>query len=443
MSKESNTLRKRVRRYAKVTKTVAGVGARVAGKKLGLKVERRRQAEALRAALGGLKGPIMKIAQFLASLPDIVPADYAAELMQLQADAPPMGWAFVKRRMAAELGPQWEKKFKSFDHAAAYAASLGQVHRALAPCGRKLACKLQYPDMVSVVEADLRQLKLALGIFELIDGTVSTKQVHAEISDRMREELDYAREAKHIGLYREMLCGSDGVFVPEVVKELSTDRLLTMTWLEGERLVQAAERRSLKDRNAIARNMFKAWYVPFYSFGVIHGDPHLGNYTVRPDNGINLLDFGCVRIFQPKLVQGVIWLYEALLRDKPDLAVEAYKIWGFRNPSKQLVDVLNIWARFVYAPLLEDKTQLIEATNTGLYGRETAFKVHRELRKIGGVVVPREFVFVDRASIGLGAVFLRLRAAVNWHRLFNDLIQGFDVDALARRQRKVLRHQGL
>ncbi len=440
---EKNTLPKRVRRYAKVSRAAVGVGVRMAGQRLAFNKDRQKRAEMLRLAMGGLKGPIMKIAQLLASIPDILPKEYAVELAQLQADAPSMGWAFVKRRMATELGPNWEKKFKSFEHTAAHAASLGQVHRAVGLDGRRLACKLQYPDMASVVEADLRQLKLILTIFEKIDRTVSTSGVHQEIADRMREELDFAREAKHIKLYRDMLKDVSDVRVPEVIDKLSTDRLLTMTWLEGERLAHVADTRPKKDRNAIAMNMFNAWYAPFYNYGVIHGDPHLGNYTVRQDNSINLMDFGCIRIFKPQLVQGVINLYYALMRNDHELAVEAYKGWGFKNPSKKLIEILNIWARFIYAPLLEDKTRVIEETHTTLYGRETAFKIHKELKKIGAVTVPREFVFVDRASIGLGAVFLRLKAEINWHNLFNNLIEDFDPEEMGRRQRNLLKKHGL
>jgi predicted unusual protein kinase regulating ubiquinone biosynthesis (AarF/ABC1/UbiB family) len=419
---------------------MAGFGARAAGKRyLGLDVNRQKQAERLRNALGGLKGPLMKVAQILSTIPDAVPKEYAMELAQLQADAPSMGWAFVKRRMAAELGPEWEKKFKKFEHEAAAAASLGQVHKAVAHDGRQLACKLQYPDMASTVEADLRQLKFVLGVFERYDRAVSTSEVQKEIADRLREELDYKREAKHINLYGHMLAETGGVHLPEVVDTLTTDRLLSMTWLEGEKLAAIVEKRSLKDRNAIAMNMFRAWYTPFYYFGVIHGDPHLGNYTVRRDNSVNLLDFGCVRVFKPDLVQGVITLYEALSSGRPEMAVEAYKAWGFKNMSKELVETLNIWAAFIYAPLLEDKTRTIDETNTGLYGRETANRVHRELRKIGGVTVPREFVFMDRAAIGLGSVFLRLGAEINWYRMFHDLISGFDVKELAKRQAKALK----
>ena len=444
MTHEKNTLPKRVARYAKVSASMAGFGARAAGKRyLGIDADRQKQAERLRLALGGLKGPLMKVAQILSTIPDAVPKEYAMELAQLQADAPSMGWNFVRRRMAAELGQGWEKKFKNFGQEAAAAASLGQVHRATTSDGKTVACKLQYPDMASTVEADLQQLKIVLAIFERYDRAVSTKEVQAEIADRLHEELDYKREAKHIAMYRHMLKGVEGVHVPEVYSELSTGRLLTMGWLDGERMAAVADKKSLKDRNTVAANMFRAWYTPFYFFGVIHGDPHLGNYTVRKDLSINLLDYGCVRVFKPGLVQGVITLYKALLEKRPELAVEAYKAWGFVNPSRQLVDILNVWAGFIYAPLLEDKTRPIDETNTGLYGRETANKVHAELRKIGGVTVPREFVFMDRAAIGLGSVFLCLRAEINWYRQFHDLIGDFDVKKLARNQASALKEAGL
>ena len=129
---------------------------------LGMDIDRARNAAELAAALGGLKGPIMKVAQLLATIPEALPPEYVAELTKLQSQAPPMGWAFVKRRMQAELGADWQTKFASFEHHPAAAASLGQVHRATSHDGAELACKLQYPDMQSAVEADLRQLGTAV-----------------------------------------------------------------------------------------------------------------------------------------------------------------------------------------------------------------------------------------------------------------------------------------
>lgn len=444
MADESSSLRGRVGRYAKVGVAVSGTAARFAGSRyLGLNLDRGKHATELKNALGGLKGPLMKAAQILATIPDALPEEYAAELTALQANAPSMGWPFVRRRMASELGPEWQKRFTSFERSAARAASLGQVHRAVSPDGQLVAAKLQYPDMASAVEADVRQLKLVLSIFGRRDKSVDTSQIHAELAERLTEELDYEREARHTRLYGEILAGESGVHVPDVVGNLSTRRLLSTVWLDGEPMLDYLERPDA-ERNGVAYNMFRAWYVPFYGYGVIHGDPHLGNYTVRPEDGsVNLFDFGCIRVFKPSFVRGVIDLYHALLEGDEARAVHAYETWGFANLSTELVRVLNIWARFVYAPIMEDKVQRIQQEDSGLYGAKVAHEVHKELRQLGGVRPPREFVLMDRAAIGLGSVFLRLKAEINWYELFHDLVRDFDEAKLAARQKDMLGRHGV
>ncbi|HEX3536362.1 MAG TPA: AarF/ABC1/UbiB kinase family protein [Stellaceae bacterium] len=438
----------RARRYAQVGGAMAGLGVRLAGERyLGLPIDRTRHAADLKAALGGIKGPLMKVAQLLATIPEALPDEYVQELIQLQANAPAMGWPFVRRRMIGELGPDWEKRFRNFEHTAVRAASLGQVHRATALDGTALACKLQYPEMGSAVEADLRQLRLAMGLYERYDRAVSTAEIHAEIADRLREELDYAREAAHMRLYGDILKEEPAVAVPRPIVELSTKRLLTMTWLDGGPILDIADK-PLSLRNEIALRMFRTWYVPFYYFGVIHGDPHLGNYTVADDRTVNLLDFGCVRVFPASFVRGVIDLYHALERDDRDLAVSAYERWGFRNLSTDIIDVLNRWAAFVYGPLLDDRARLIQERRrspkgAGADGKNLAESVHSDLRRLGGIAPPRAFVFMDRAAVGLGSVFLHLQAKINWHRLFHELIDDFDEATLARRQRAALKRAGV
>ena len=153
---EQNRFSARAARYARVGANVGGVAARMAGTRFFGGEGDAANAVALTKALGGLKGPLMKVAQLLSTIPDAIPAEYAEELAKLQNEAPPMGAAFVRRRMAAELGLDWQNRFQSFDFKPAAAASLGQVHRAVSPAGLPLACKLQYPDMASAVEADLR-----------------------------------------------------------------------------------------------------------------------------------------------------------------------------------------------------------------------------------------------------------------------------------------------
>jgi len=447
--RERNRFTARARRYANVGAKVGGVAARVAGQRFfGAPGSRAGNALALGAALGGLKGPIMKVAQLLATIPDALPPEYANELIKLQSQAPPMGWAFVKRRMSAELGAGWEKKFKSFEHQPAAAASLGQVHRACALDASELACKLQYPDMQSVVEADLQQLQLLFSIRKRFDPAIDTSEIAVEIGARLREELDYVREAKHIALYRAMLAGQKSIRVPAVWPELSTGRLLTMDWMSGGKLL-AYKDASLGSRNELATAMFTAWWFPFSRFGVIHGDPHLGNYSVFGDAkgkpaGINLLDYGCIRIFPPSFVGGVADLYRGLLQGDDSLVVQAYETWGFKRLNRELIEALNIWARFIYGPMLDDRVRTIaDGVKPSDYGREEAFRVHQALKRLGSVTVPREFVFMDRAAVGLGAVFLHLNAELNFHKLFNAAIEDFSVRQVARRQSAALAEAGL
>ncbi len=203
---EKNRFSARAARYARVGANVGGVAARYAGRRLlGGEADRAGDASALSSALGRLKGPLMKVAQLMATVPDLLLSpEYAAELQKLQSEAPPMGWAFVKRRMMAELGAGWEKKFESFEHHPAAAASARpQVHRARSHDGAALsACKLQYPDMQSAVEADLQQLQWLLALRRRFDSAIDTTEIAKEIGARVREELDYRREAMHAGLYR-------------------------------------------------------------------------------------------------------------------------------------------------------------------------------------------------------------------------------------------------
>ena len=445
---EANRFSARAARYARVGANMGGVAARMAGARLFGSNGEVANAAALTKALGGLKGPMMKVAQMMATVPDLLPPEYAEELQSLQNDAPPMGAAFVKRRMQAELGADWSARFGSFDLKPAAAASLGQVHRATSRAGESLACKLQYPDMRSAVEADLGQLGVLFGLHRQFSPGIDTREIAKEIGDRLREELDYQREAKHAALYAAILKNSDVVRVPDVHRDLSTGRLLTMGWLQGERLLdfKGADEDT---RNRLAYAMFQAWWYPFSRCAVIHGDPHPGNYTVFRDEagqpaGINLLDYGCIRVFPPSFAAGVVDLYRGFLHDDEALVVHAYEQWGFRDLTRDLIETLSIWARFIYGPLLDDRVRTVaDGVAPGQYGRGEAFRLHEALKKQGPVQVPREFVFMDRAAIGLGSIFLHLDARMNFHKLFNDLVKDFSVASLTARQTAMLTEAGL
>src|ERR1043166_2481144 len=321
-------LTQRLSRLVRVSVGLGGVAARGAARSFGgTRLISAENATDLTAVLGNLRGPVMKVAQFMATFPGLLPPDVAAPLLSLQANAPPMGPAFVRRRMQAELGQNWERKFRRVDRILAAAASLGQVHRAVTNDGRILACKLQYPNMDAAVQSDVRQLRAALRVQRGIDPTIDTREIGEEIAARLAEELDYRREAAHMRLYTLMLSDRPDIAVPEPIAPLSTRRLLTMTWLEGCPILEFTQA-SQRARNTAAAALFKAWWRPFAHYGAIHGDPHLGNYTVRGGGSINLLDFGCVRTFSPQFVGGVIGLYRALQKKDDALAAKAYRAWG-------------------------------------------------------------------------------------------------------------------
>jgi predicted unusual protein kinase regulating ubiquinone biosynthesis (AarF/ABC1/UbiB family) len=294
------------------------------------------------------------------------------------------------------------------------------------------------------VESDLRQMRLAMALYHRIDNAIQQGDIYDELAERLREELDYLREAAQMRLYGAMLRDEAMVHVPVPIEGYCTRRLLTMTWLHGRSLMRRLEENPpQEERNRTAEALFRGWYVPFYRYGVIHGDPHLGNYQVRPDGSVNLLDFGVVRVFEAKFVRGVIDLFEAVRDHDDDKAHHAYTTWGFTDITREKLAVLNEWARFLYEPLMQDRVRRIQEDDDTTFGRAVAERVHAGLKRTGGVKPPREFVLMDRSAIGLGGVFLRLKAELNWSRLFHELIAGFEAQALAERQAAALAVAGV
>ncbi len=446
MDKEENRYSKRLSRYSNVGIELSKFTTKFIFNALTAEDKSQRNAIALKKSLGGLKGPIMKIAQLLSTIPGALPAEYKDELSKLQNMAPPMGTGFVKRRMKAELGLEWEENFTKFDLKPFAAASLGQVHKAKLN-NEEVVCKLQYPDMLSAVEADLRQLDLIFKINKNLQPAIGTSKIRDEIAERLREELDYKREANHINMFQKILQDHQDIRIPKVVYEKSTDKVLTMSYLEGQPLMKF-KGSSQEIRNAIANCLFRAWWVPFGQYGVIHGDPHLGNYSIYKDSnenyGINLLDFGCVRRFPPAFVSGVINLYNGLKENNNELIISAYESWGFKNLNQEIIDVLNIWANFIYGPILDNRDRTVaDGIAPEAYGRKEAFNVYQALKNIGPIEIPREFVFMDRAAIGLGSVFLHLNAKLNLHNLFEDAIMGFDIELLSKKQAQLFHQTGV
>jgi len=447
---DTNNLSSRLKRYGSVSLGVGEVAAKVMWQRLfNTNDGDLPQAKIITEVLGNLKGPAMKIAQMLATIPDAIPAEYVQEFLSLQADAPAMGWPFVRRRMQSELGPDWQQRFKSFEQLAMAAASLGQVHKAVSLEGQDLACKLQYPNMAAIMDADLNQLKGLLSIYKVSSGAIDTDNIFQEIKQRLSEELSYLAEADNIDHYRRIFAldtssaptHNDGfsnqvftnftlynahnplIHIPQVDRRLTTEHLLTMQFLPGTRIKDAQDR-PVEFRHQLARNLFVSWYYPLYHFGVVHGDPHLGNYTINQDASINLYDFGCIRYFDHQFVQGIFELYQGLRHNRQDQIVHAYELWGFTNLNFELLETLNLWARLFYDPILDDCIRPLQADNRGHHGRNVAATVYQKLQSLGGVRPPREFVFMDRATVGIGSACMQVKAELNWHQLFCDIVKG-------------------
>ncbi len=429
---EENQFFKRLQRYLKVSGTVGGLATKYAVQQAFSKDEEAFAQEVV-SWLGKLRGPVVKVAQLVALVPDFLPEKYTEKLLALQSEAPPMGPFFAKRRLKQELGPDWQQKFQSVDLNAVAAASLGQVHKAVLPNGQAVALKLQYPDMASVVEADLQQLKLLFAAYKSYDKTIDHSALFAEISEHLRLELDYVHEAQNLKRFQVASQSLPYVKIPKYHEALSSSKLLTMDWLESQKIL-AYKEEAASVRNTLAEKLFKAWYTPFYGSGLLHADPHTGNYGIDNAQNLVLYDFGCVRTFDPHFVEGVIDLYNVFKNNTLEKAPEAYEKWGFENLSKDVIEILNMWAGYLYGPLLDDKVRPLDASFSSKPGRKIVAELHQKLKAKGGVKPPRAFVFMDRSAVGLGSVFMHLKAEVNWHRCMEEMIEGINAAKITARQ---------
>ncbi len=388
----------------------------------------------------------MKTAQILASLPDVLPPRLAHELATLQTQAPPMGPAFVRRRMRAELGDDWRDLLAAFELRPRFAASLGQVHRALGHDRRPLALKLQYPAMEEAVAADLAELRFVLEVIARKSAAVEPDAVIEELRTRLGEELDYLREAKNMALFAcafDRLGMAGRVRVPAGIAELTTGRLLAMEWLDGRPLLDIARDAPPDLRGRIGRELFAAWYRPFFSFGLLHGDPHPGNYlwgTVGEgdkgggEDGLILLDYGCVRWFREDFVLAVGDLWRVLREGAEDAVLgDILERWGFGPLSARQLSALRPWIDLLFEPLLDDRVRPI-AGDAGMAERgfEALAGVRAALQAAGRIRPPGEFVLLHRSAVLLGAVLQRIGARANWCRLFGAMVDAAERNTIAR-----------
>ena len=243
--------------------------------------------------------------------------------------------------------------------------------------------------MQSAVEADLQQLELLFAIHRRFDPAIDTTEIAKEIGARLREELDYVREAKHVALYRDMLqgqrrrsaCRRSG----RSSRPAGCSRSTGSTAASCSTHKDDAARRAQPARHRHVHRLVVS-VQPLRRHPRRSASRQLHGVRRRDGKpaGINLLDYGCIRIFPPSFVGGVVDLYHGLLHGDDDLVVHAYETWGFKRLNRELIDALNIWARFIYGPLLDDRVRTIaDGVKPSEYGRREAFRVHQALKEQG------------------------------------------------------------
>lgn len=386
--------------------------------------------------LGNLKGVFLKAAQLTSMIPGFLPEAQRQALSVLCTHSPAMGWPFVLRRLNKEWGENWPKRISFFEKQAAFAASLGQVHRAELLDGTRVACKVQYPGMQEALETDLHALDRLAEIYAWFYSALQTKNLRQELRARVLLELNYRQEAQHVQWFSRFFEGHSFVSVPRFYPDLSSGTLLTLEWMNGHGLKDAFHA-SQDVRDRLGKQIFLAWHEPFYQAGLLHGDPHMGNMLWTND-GITLLDFGCVGVFDPSFVGSLIDLYEGLVHDQKDRIAHVYEVWGFGTLNKQLVEILTLWASFLFKPFLKNQKAFFQDVACVEEGKKIALSIHKSLSKVGQINPPGCFLLMDRVAVVLGGLLLQLNPQAHWQNLLLTLFDSFSLDKCQNRQKKIL-----
>jgi predicted unusual protein kinase regulating ubiquinone biosynthesis (AarF/ABC1/UbiB family) len=318
-------------------RTALGLGKRVGGKPAELVAAevQARTADQLFKVLGELKGGAMKFGQamsiFEAAMPEDLAGPYRAMLTKLQDAAPPMPASVVHAVLVAELGPRWRQKFRSFEDVPAAAASIGQVHRAVWKDGRDVAVKLQYPGASHALISDLNQVsRVARVAAGLIPG-LDIKPILEELKSRVAEELDYALEAKSQKAFAAAFAGDLEYAIPDVIHHKGN--VIVSEWLDGTPLSTIIATGSQQARDAAATRYMEFLLVGPGRAGLLHADPHPGNFRMLDDGRLGILDFGAVNRLPDGLPVAMGELLTLALTGDAEGSLEGLRSQGFVRAS--------------------------------------------------------------------------------------------------------------
>lgn len=298
--------KKRFLKLAGMTASIAGQAAKSSIKSITGSDEDRQKARSemlhtvglqIADTLGEMKGAVMKVGQIASQYKDVFPPEVAKALEKLQKDAPPMPFAQIKRQVERELGKPLEKLYRQFDEQPFAAASIGQVHKAVLITGEPVVVKVQYPDIDSNIDSDLKQIRLALKLTGVLNMDKNLQeQIFAEIRDSLYDELDYTKEAHNLAIFAHFHADDDGLVIPKVFDSHSSKRILTLSQEMGEKLeVAATWDNDIKQK--IAERLFRFSAGQLFKLYRLHCDPHPGNFAFRPDGSVVAYDFGGIKSY--------------------------------------------------------------------------------------------------------------------------------------------------
>lgn len=371
-----------------------------------------------------LKGAFMKLVQMLSMRTDLLPQAALDVLATVQSSVPPMDAKVIRAQITRELGAPPEKLFAEFDDEAFAAASLGQVHRARLPSGEPVVVKIQYPGVEDTVVQDLKNIRALIGTLVRIGRDVMGQKIDAtevarELEDRLREELDYVKEAANLTRFRKLFADDPEVVIPAPVPAFSSRRVLTMHALEGYPLADILAPgvdQGLKDWVAI--KYFQVLWRQIFEFGVLHTDPHPGNYMVTHHPHLCMLDLGSVRVFDEPIRRAYLDLATSLLVGDETGMADCFVRLGFLDAGDDPAPMMRIM-RIIFEPALVDRDYDPKGYNSVERGMEVA-QIALEHRIFKS---PGHRVFLMRALVGLEAYLQQLGTVANWRRLFGECVE--------------------
>lgn len=379
-------------------------------------------AEQVVATLGNMKGAMMKLGQMASYLHEGLPQPIRDALAQLQQDAPPMSRELTEATVKAELGSTPEQIFAEWDYAPLAAASIGQVHRARLHDGREVAVKVQYPGVDEAIEADLKNIPLFFNSIAMLAKGFDSKPVIEELQARLAEELDYEIEARNQSMFVDYYRGHPFITIPEVVKELSTRRVLTTEFARGARFAEVLSW-SQAERNLAGETMYRFVFDSLYRLHAFNADPQPGNYVFRPGGRVTFLDFGLSKVFERSLLDLNQQMIEFMVTSPdPKRFRQAVEEAGFLVSDAQLSDqrVFEYFSHF-YVPLEKGNDEVF----LDGFSSETVSRYFDFSGPFADVLthvnMPAEWALSQRINLGLYALLAQLKATAPWREIAEEI----------------------